>query len=87
MIDQALSINENLAAGWIARATISLFLGRHESAPEEYARALRLDPKDPETYRPKTGMAAVHFCQGRYGEALEWTARRWPTNRAGERPF
>ena len=74
MIDQALSINENLAAGWISRATASLFLGRHESAPEEYARAIRLNPKDPETYRPKTGIAAVCFCQGRYAEALEWTA-------------
>ena len=74
MIDQALSINENLAAGWISRATASLFLGRHESAPEEFARALRLNPKDPETYRPKTGIAAVCFCQGRYAEALEWTA-------------
>lgn len=74
MIDQALSTNENLAAGWISRATASLFLGRHESAPEEFARALRLNPKDPETYRPKTGIAAVCFCQGRYAEALEWTA-------------
>jgi len=74
MIDQALSINENLAAGWISRATVSLFLGRHEAAPEEFARALRLNPRDPETYRPKTGMAAVCLCQGRYREALEWTA-------------
>jgi adenylate cyclase len=74
MIDQALSINENLAAGWISRASASLFLGRHESAPEEFARALRLNPKDPETYRPKTGMAAICFCQRRYAEALEWTA-------------
>jgi TolB-like protein/class 3 adenylate cyclase len=75
MIDQALSINQNLAAGWIARASVSLYLGQFEAALEEFGRALRLNPKDSEIYRPKTGIGAVHFLQGRNEEALEWAAR------------
>ena len=75
MIDQALSINENLAAGWQVRASASLYLGQHEPALEEFARAMRLNPKDPEGYRPKTGIAAAHLCQGRYSEALEWATK------------
>lgn len=75
MIDQALSINQNLAAGWQVRASASLYLGQHETALEEFARAMRLNPKDPEAYRPKTGIAAAHLCQGRYSEALEWAAK------------
>jgi TolB-like protein len=72
MIDQGLAINPNLAAGWISRATLSLMAGRHETAPGEYSRALRLNPKDPESYRPEAGLGAVHLLQGQYKEALDW---------------
>jgi adenylate cyclase len=75
MIDQALSINQNLAAGWQVRGSASIYLGQHERALEEFARAMRLNPKDPEAYRPKTGIAAAYLCQGRYSEALEWAAK------------
>jgi tetratricopeptide (TPR) repeat protein len=75
MIDQALSINQNLAAGWQVRASASIYLGQHDRALEEFARAMRLNPKDPEAYRPKTGIAAAYLCQGRYSEALEWATK------------
>ena len=75
MIDQGLAINANLASGWVNRSWVSLWLGQHEAALEQLARASRLNPLDPETYRSEAIMALIHLMQSRYDEALRWASR------------
>jgi TolB-like protein/class 3 adenylate cyclase len=75
MVDQALAINPNLAAGWTNRGTLSIMRGRYQKAREEIAHALRLNPVDPEAFRPETLMAWSHFLDGRYDDALSWATR------------
>ena len=87
LVDQALSINQNLAVGWANRGGISVFLGQHEAAIEQLTRGLRLNPLDPETYWSEMYLAYAHLFQGRHDEALKWATRalthrpnyRWAT--------
>jgi adenylate cyclase len=75
LTDQALAINPNLAAGWTNRGVISSFLGQYETAIRQLTEALRLNPKDPESFRPESFIAVAHFILGRYDQALVWAAR------------
>ena len=75
LTDQALAINPNLAAGWTNRGVISSFLGQYETAILQLTEALRLNPKDPESFRPESFIAVAHFILGRYDQALVWAAR------------
>jgi TolB-like protein len=87
LVDQALSINPNLAVGWANRGDISVFLGQHEAAIDQLTRGLRLNPLDPEIYWPEMYLAYAHLYQGRNDEALKWASRalthrpnsRWAT--------
>jgi len=72
MMDQALSINQNLAVGWANRGGISAILGQHNAAIEQLSRALRLSPLDPEAYRSEAIMAFVHLFLGGNDEGLAW---------------
>ena len=75
MMDQALSLNPNLAACWLTRAALSLYQGNHEAAIEESARALRLNPIGFDANFIEGIAAAAHFLIGRYDETLLWSAR------------
>jgi TolB-like protein/class 3 adenylate cyclase len=75
LIDQALSINQNLAQGWANRAVVSTILGQHDIAIEQVSHAFRLSPIDPEVYRLEVTMAFAHFCLGRYVEASTWAMK------------
>jgi TolB-like protein/tetratricopeptide (TPR) repeat protein len=75
LIDQALSVNENLAQGWANRALVSSIFGEHENAIEQVSHAFRLSPIDPEVYRSEVIMAFAHLCLGRYAEASRWATR------------
>ena len=86
LLDQALSINQNLAVGWTNRGLVSVFLGQHDAAIEQFSRALRLNPLDSETYRTEGGMSFALLFLGRYAEAVTWTTRSL-THRAGYVPI
>ena len=75
LLDQALSINPNLAVCWQLRGWVSVWLGQHEAALEQLGRAMRLSPRDPEMHRSETALAVVHLLRGRYDEALEWATK------------
>ena len=75
LIDQALSVNQNLAQGWANRALVSSMFGEHESAIEQVSHVFRLSPIDPEVYRSEVIMAFAHLCLGRYVEASSWATR------------
>jgi len=75
LIDKALAINPNLAAGWQRRGLVSLWLGQHEAALEQLARSLRLSPLDPRLFLSGSYIGMVHVFRGRYEEALSWITR------------
>jgi tetratricopeptide (TPR) repeat protein len=75
MVDQGLAINPNLAVGWQLRALISSWLGQHELAMEQIARASRLNPKDPEAFRSENVMAVSLVLLGQYDEAIIWVTK------------
>ena len=75
LVDKALAINPNLAAGWQSRGFASIWLGQHEAALDQFARALRLSPLDPLLFLSEVYIGMVHVFRGRYDEALSWITR------------
>ena len=71
-VDQALGINQNLAAAWNYSGWLRIFVGEQEAAIESMARAMRLSPRDPTVFHMRAGTAFAHFFAGRYFEAVKW---------------
>ena len=65
-IDQALSLNPNLAAAWNFSGWIRIMLGEHQSAIDRFERALRLSPRDPTVFHMRTGIAYASLLAGQY---------------------
>src|SRR6185437_8391493 len=74
LMHQGLSLNSNLAAGWLMRGYCRVYLGEHSLALEELSRARRLSPLDPDSYRTEAAIAIAHLFQGRFDEALHWAS-------------
>jgi TolB-like protein len=72
MIDRACTLNPNLALAWYASGWLRNVLGEPETAIEHLARAMRLNPRDPEISRMQAGMAFALFLCSRYDDALSW---------------
>ena len=74
-VDQALSLNPNLARAWNLSGWIRIWLGDPEIAIEHLARAMRLSPLDPAFHAMQAATASAHFFAGRYDEASSWAGR------------
>lgn len=68
-IDQALSLNPNLAAAWNFSGWIRIFIGEHQSAIDRLERALRLSPRDPTVFHMRLGIAYANLFAGHYDTA------------------
>ena len=75
LIDRALALNPNLAAGWHLSGWARIYLGEPDAAIEHMARAMRLNPLDPLIFGMQNGTAAAHFLAGRYDEASSWSEK------------
>jgi TolB-like protein len=75
LIDQALILNPNLAAGWLLSGWVNLFLGEHEVTIERSRRAIRFSPLDPLTSLAFTVISAGHSQAGRHDEASSWAEK------------
>ena len=75
LIDRALALNPNLAAGWYASGRIRGYLGEPDLAIEHLERAMRLSPLDMQTARLQSATAFAHFLAGRYDDASSWAQR------------
>ena len=62
-------LNPNLAAAWFLGGFLRIWHGESDAAIEHFARAMRLSPLDPETYRMQAGMAAAHLFARRFDAA------------------
>jgi len=68
-IDEALTLNPNLAAAWNYSGWVRTFIGEHVSAIERFERSLRLSPRDPTAFHMRTGIAYAYFFTGQYDKA------------------
>jgi adenylate cyclase len=75
MVEQAVTLNPNLAVAWFSRGWISLMCGDAERAVESFARMLRLSPLDPLTAVAWTGSAFALFHLGRYDDGCALAAK------------
>jgi tetratricopeptide (TPR) repeat protein len=73
LIDQALGLNPNLAAGWRSIGWVRVWLGQAHEAIDCFAKAMRLSPVDPRMFIMQAGMASGYFIAGRYEEARSWS--------------
>jgi TolB-like protein/class 3 adenylate cyclase len=75
IVDQAIAVNPNLAEAWRIRGFVSAFLGRHETALQQFHHAMRLNPLDPEIHLMEQGLAASNFLLRRFEIALSWATK------------
>jgi TolB-like protein/class 3 adenylate cyclase len=75
IVDQAIIVNPNLSEAWRIRGFISIYLGRHEAAAQQFQHAMRLNPLDPEIYKAETGLAMANFLLRRFEIALSWATK------------
>jgi TolB-like protein/Tfp pilus assembly protein PilF len=75
LIDQALSLNPNLAAAWLSRGWVSVWTGQSDDAISRFMQAMRLSPIDPHMFNMLAGMASAHLIAGRYDDARIWAER------------
>src|SRR5215208_6486780 len=75
LIDQALTLNPNLAQAWYCSGFVKCWLGEVEVALEHLSHMMRLSPLDPLMFMMQLGTALAHFLAGRYDEASSWTEK------------
>jgi TolB-like protein/tetratricopeptide (TPR) repeat protein len=75
LIDQAITLNPNLAWAWIFSGWVKISLGEPEAAIERISHAMRLNPHDPYIFGMQSVMASAHLAAGRYAEALSWAEK------------
>jgi TolB-like protein/tetratricopeptide (TPR) repeat protein len=73
--EHALSLAPNSAQTWIACGHIHYVRSEGDAAIKHFEQALRLSPRDPFAWAIKSGMAAGHFIEGRFAEALDWAEK------------
>lgn len=70
-VDRALVLNPNLSTTWYLGGYQRVSLGEHDEAIAYFDKAMRLSPRDPETFQMHTGIAMSHMYSLRFGAALE----------------
>jgi TolB-like protein/class 3 adenylate cyclase len=70
MVEEAISINPNLAVAWYSRGWVSVMCCEAERAIESFDRMLRLSPLDPLRGRAWNGMSFALFFLRRYEEGM-----------------
>jgi tetratricopeptide (TPR) repeat protein len=75
LLDRALVLDPNLAAGWYLGGFVRIWRGELDDAIQWIARGMRLSPLGPDINRMEVGTAMAHLLGGRIADALSWTER------------
>jgi TolB-like protein len=75
LIDTALAIDPNSAAGWYYGGWVKIMLGEPEMAIAYQARSMRLSPLDPLRGLMRAATGFAHLAAGRYDEAVSWAQK------------
>jgi TolB-like protein/Flp pilus assembly protein TadD len=72
LANRSLRLNPNSAIALAITGWTTMLMGRFGKAIELFHQAERLSPRDPRGWLIATGLAAAHFYDGRFGEAVSW---------------
>jgi TolB-like protein len=75
LLDRALVLDPNLAAGWYLGGFVRIWRGEPDDAIERIAHGMRLSPLGPDMHRMEVGTAMAHLLAGRTEDALSWAER------------
>jgi adenylate cyclase len=75
VIDQALSLNPNLADAWRVRGLINIWLGRPDAAVDQLEAARRLSPIGPDLFSIYTASGQAYLYSGHPEAALAWLGK------------
>jgi TolB-like protein len=75
LLDRALVLDPNLAAGWYLSGFMRIWRGEPDQAIERIAHGLRLSPLGPDVQRMEVGTAMAHLLAGRTEDAVSWAER------------
>ncbi len=75
LLDRALVLDPNLAAGWYLGGFVRIWRGELDDAIQWIARGMRLSPLGPDIHRMEVGTAMAHLLGGRIEDALSWAER------------
>jgi TolB-like protein len=70
LIEKALRLNPNLAAGWMFSGWVKAWMGEGEEAIARVTRALQLSPQDASLSNMRRAIAFSYFVADRYEEAI-----------------
>jgi TolB-like protein len=68
LVDQAVTLNPNLAIAWYSRGWVALMSDQFDKAIESFERMIRLSPIDPSQAHALAGIALAHFNLERHEE-------------------
>ena len=75
LLDRAVVLDPNLAAGWYLGGFMRIWRGEPDEAIERIAHGLRLSPLGPDVQRMEVGTAMAHLLAGRTEDAVSWAER------------
>jgi len=75
LLDRALVLDPNLAAGWYLGGFLRIWRGEPDDAIGRIARGMRLSPLGPDMQRMEVGTAMAHLLAGRPDDALSWAEK------------
>jgi TolB-like protein/class 3 adenylate cyclase len=71
-LDEAISLNANLAVGWTWGGHVKSFLGEHDAAIERLLHAMRLNPGDIFRHVTMGALSHAFLFKRQYDEATRW---------------
>jgi TolB-like protein len=72
LLDRALVLDPNLAAGWYLGGFVRIWRGEPDDAIARIAHGMRLSPLGPDMHRMEVGTAMAHLLAGRTQDAVSW---------------
>ena len=72
LLDKAVEVAPNDAAGWMWGASTRAYVGDGHGSVRNAERALRLSPQDPFAFRFYSSLCLAHYTDGAYDEAAHW---------------
>ena len=75
LLDRALVLDPNLAAGWYLGGFLRIWRGEPDDAIERIAHGMRLSPLGPDIQRMEVGTAMAHLLASRTEDAVSWVEK------------
>jgi TolB-like protein len=75
LLDRAVVLDPNLAAGWYLGGFVRIWRGELDEAIKRIAHGMRLSPLGPDMQRMEVGTAMAHLLAGRTEDAVSWVEK------------